>query len=180
MQKINIDKPTFSFIIIAIVLLIELFIIFPWEISKMGGLTKKQGKLIEKINSIENEWPKKDKYLDSKEKLKEEIGKIRGKFITPNQESKILSFISSSSKKFGIEINSLIPEALSPYITGDVGNFKYLPIKVKAKGNFHNLAMFIDYLNSSQYFFEVKKLSMKSSLSDNIIEMVICGAVILE
>jgi len=180
MQKINIDKPTLVSIIVASILLFELAVVFPWEVSKVGGLTKKEGELIEKINSIKNEWPKKEEYLESKEELEEEVKEIREKFITPDQESKILSFISASSKDFGIEINSLMPEVLKTYVTAKVGNFKYLPIKVKARGGFHNLARFIEHLNSSQYFFEVKKLSMESSSSTNLIEMVICGVVITE
>ena len=180
MQKINIDKPTLIFIIVAAILLFELLIVFPWEVSKVGELTKKEGELIEKINSIKNEWPRREQYSENKEILIKDIERIREKFITPNQESKMLSFISASSKDFGIEINSLMPEVLKTYVTTKVGNFKYLPIKVKAKGNFHDLAIFIDHLNSSPYFFEVKKLSMKSSFSVNLIEMVICGAVAVE
>ncbi len=180
MQKINIDKPTWGFIVVVSILVLELLVVFPWEVSKVGSLTKKEGKLVEKINFIENEWPRKGQYLEKKKSLKEEIKKIREKFITSEQESKVLSFISASSKDFGIEINSLMPEVLKTYVVSKFGNFKYLPIKVKAKGGFHNLAMFIEHLNSSQYFFEVKKLHMESSFFINSIEMVICGAVAIE
>ncbi len=177
MQKINIDKPTSVFIIVAAILLVELLVVFPWEVSKVGALTKIAGKLIEKLNSIENEWPRKDQYLENKELLKEEIQKVRGKFIARDQESKALSFISASSKDFGIKINSLTPEDLKAYTKTKVGNFEYLPIKVKARGNFHNLAMFLDHLSSSQYFFEVKELTILSGLPYSSIEMVICGVV---
>jgi len=177
MQKINIDKPTLVFVIVAAILLVELFVVFPWEISKIGGLTKKRSKLIEKLNFIENEWPRKDQYLENKELLNEEIQKVRGKFITYDQESKVLSFISASSKDFGIKINSLTPGELQSYVSTKFGKFEYLPIKVKAKGNFHNLAMFLDYLSSSQYFFEVKELAILSGLPYSSIEMVIFGVV---
>ncbi len=180
MQKINIDKPTLVFIIVAVILLFELFVVFSWEVSKIGALTKRAGKLIEKLNTIENEWPRKDQYLEDKELLKEEIKKVRGKFIAYDQESKTLSFISASSKDFGIEINSLTPEGLKAYTKTEVGNFKYLPIKVKAKGNFHNLAMFLNHLGSSQYFFEVKKLTILSGSPYNLVEMTIYGAVAVE
>jgi len=177
MQKINIDKPTLVFIVVAVILLVELLVIFPWEVSKIGALTERESKLIEKLNSIENEWPRKDQYLENKELLKEEIQKVRGKFITYDQESKALSFISGSSKDFGIEINSLTPGELQSYVSTKFGKFEYLPIKVKARGNFHNLAMFLDYLSGSRYFFEVKELAILSGLPYSSIEIVIFGVV---
>ncbi len=177
MQKINIDKPTLGFIVVAAILVVELLVIFPWEVSKIGALTRRGNKLIEKLNAIENEWPRKEQYLESKELLKKEIQRARGKFIVRDQESKALSFISVSSKAFGIEINLLTPGDLKSYTKTKVGNFKYLPIKVKAKGNFHNLAMFLDHLSDSQYFFEVKKLTILSGSPYNSVEIMICGAV---
>ena len=180
MRKINIDKQTVVFFILAAIFLGELFLIFPWEIKKISDLAKKISKVDWKISSIEGEWLKKDEYLEDKESLKKEIKEARSRFLLLEQGSKALSFISANSKDFGIEIQSLSPGKLQDYTSTEFGTFKYLPVKVKAKGKFHNLAKFLDCLSSSQYFFETKELKILHEPPCNSIEMTICGIVEVE
>jgi len=177
MQKINIDKQTVVFFILAVVLFLELFVAFPWEVKKISGLTKRTTKLAQQVTSIENEWPRKDKYLKDKRELKEEMKRIQEKFILRQQESKILSFISVSSKDFKVKIQSLTPGELEEYTSTKFGEFKYLPISIRADSKFHDLVLFLNHLNDSQYFFEVKELDILSRSPYNSIEMIICGAV---
>ena len=177
MQKINIDKQTVVFFVLAVILFGELFVVFPWEIKKISDLAKKIDKVVQRVNFIESEWPQKDKYLEDKELLKKEIKEARGRFFLSDQRSKILFFISANSKDFGVEIQSLLPGEPQDYTSTEFGTFKYLPVMVKAKGKFHNLARFFDYLGSSQYFLEVKKLDILSSPPYSSIEMTIRGII---
>lgn len=177
MQKIDIDKQIIIFLSAAAILIGELFIVFPWEMKTISNLTKKTAKIADQVNSVEREWPKKDKYLENKELLKKEVEKEKSRFLLPGQGSKALSFISANSKNFGIEIQALSPGELQDYISTKLGTFKYLPIKVKAKGKFHSLAKFLDYLGNSQYFFGVKEMSISYRAPYNIIKMVVYGIV---
>ena len=180
MQKINIDKQTVVFFILAAILSIELFVAFPWEIKKISNLTKSTTKIAQRVTSIKNEWPRKDKYLKAKRELKEDIKRIQKKFISKQQESRMLSFISVSSKDFRVKIQSLTPGELEEYTSTKFGEFKYLPVAVKADSKFHDLVLFLNHLNDSQYFFEVKKLDILSRSPYNSIEMIICGAVAVQ
>lgn len=177
MQKINIDKQTAVFLILAVVLFTELFIVFPWEIKKISDLTKRTTEAARRVISIENEWPRKGRYLKEKRELKEEIKRVEEKFISRQQESKILSFISVSSKDFKVKIQSLTPGELQEYTSTKFGEFKYLPVAIKADSKFHDLVSFLNHLNDSRYFFEVKKLDILSKSPYNSIEMIICGAI---
>lgn len=167
MRKINLDRQTVIFITLATILAGELFILFPWELRKINTFTERIAKIAERINYVENEWPQKKRYLENQKRLKAEIKKTREEFIITNQESKLLSFISASSKDFEIEIQSLSPQELQTYVSTKFGKFKYLPIKVKADGKFNNLGMFLNFLNNSQYFFEVKELTILSGSPSN-------------
>lgn len=177
MQKIDIDKHTVVFFILAVILFGEILVIFPWQIKIISDLTKKTTKISRQVNSIEREWPRKDKYLESKELLKKELKEARNRFLSPDQGSKALSFISANSKNFEVEIQSLSSGKLQDYTSTEAGEFKYLPIAIKAKSKFHNLAMFLNYLNNSQYSFEVKELNIVSGDSHNLIKMTICGII---
>ena len=177
MQKINIDKQTVVFFIIAIVLFLELFIAFPWEIKKISDLSKRTIKIAQQVTSIENDWPRKDQYLKNKSELEEEIKIIQEKFILGQQESRMLSFISVSGKDSKVKIQSFTPGELEEYTSTKFGEFNYLPITIKADSKFHDLVLFLNHLNDSQYFFEVKKLDILSRQPYNSIKMIICGIV---
>ena len=177
MQKINIDTQTVVFFVLAVVLCAEVFVAFPWEIKKISDLSKRTTKVAQQVTSIENEWPRKDEYLKDKSELGEEIKRIQGKFILREQESKLLSFISVSSEDFKVKIQSLTPGELEEYTSTKFGEFKYLPIAIKADSKFQNLVLFLNHLNDSEYFFEVKELDILSRSPYNSIEMIICGAI---
>ena len=177
MQKINIDKRTIVFFILAVILFAELFVAFPWGVKTISDLMKKTNKIAQRVASIEHDWPRKDKYLEAKEELKEEVKRVQEKFISKHQESKILSFISVSGKDFKVKIQSLTPGELEEYASTKFGEFKYLPVAIKADGKFQDLVLFLNHLNDSQYFFEVKKLDILSRFPYNSIEMIICAAI---
>ena len=177
MQKINIDKQTIIFFALAVLLLAEVFVLVPWSFKRITVLSRTAASLSRKLKSIRVDWPNKDKYIDSQEELKAQIKKAHFKFIPSQEESKLLSFISANSKNFNVNIKSLLPGKVKEYTSTHFGEFKYLPIAVKARGGFHNLAKFLDYLKNSQYFFEIKKMSISSQQPYNFIEMNICGVI---
>ena len=152
MQKINIDKQTIVFFILATILFSELLIAFPWEIKKISDLTKQTTEVAQRVTSIENQWPRKDKYLKDKSELLDEIKRIKEKFILKQQESKILSFISVSSKDFKVKIQSLTPGVIQEYTSTKFGEFKYLPVAIKADSGFHDLVLFLNYLKIANIF----------------------------
>lgn len=175
MPKINIDKQTLIFVIIVIFLLIEFTVLLPASVNRIVSLSKNVSKMRLNIERVERDWPLKDEYEKQRQVLSREIEVLRGKFIRSEEESKLLSFISGSSKDFGIEIKAMSPETLQEYTQTAAGQFQYFPIRIKARGRFHNLGQFYDYLQNSQYFFEASELKIQSNTPYNIVEMVLCG-----
>ena len=177
MPKLNLDREKLIFFILIMFLALEIFVLFPWAIDKILRLSKEVSNIKVKLIAIEKDWPKKDSYLEQEEKLKEEVDKQKSSFISLQQESKLLSFISQNSKNFAVEIESIVPKELKDYPLDKTGKLKYLPIEIKMKSNFHNLALFLDYLQSSQHFFEVKELKITSAEGFNYVNILICGLV---
>jgi Tfp pilus assembly protein PilO len=175
MQKI--DKETIIFFVLVIFLILEIGFLLPSGIKKLSKLNKEIGIIKKDIAAIKSDWPRKDSYLENNKKIKEEIKKLKSKFILPQQESKLFSFLSEKSKDFKINIESLKPLETINYTSGRFGKFKYLPISIESKGKFHNLGKFLDYLQKSDYFFEVKELYIKSDPPHHYINMTICGLI---
>ena len=76
-----------------------------------------------------------------------------------------------------MEIESLNPSKSTDYISSQYGKFKYLLISVKARGKFHNLSKFLNYLQNSEYFFEIKELDIVSRRPYHAVRIVICGLI---
>jgi Tfp pilus assembly protein PilO len=177
MRKLNFNKYIVIFSIGAVVAFVGVFLLLPFEIKKIASVSKEIAKIRGDIQNIEKDWPHKDGYLKYIEKVKTEIQSICEKFVTPQAETSLFSFISSESKNFGIDIKVIKPLALQDYISTKFGKFKYLPISIKAFGRFHNLAKFLNCLQSGKYFFEVTELKIKSNYPSHDIEIIICGLV---
>jgi len=178
MQKLKLDRQVVIFSAVIVALALEFFILLPWSIGRIIQVNKRTRKTFQDIKVVKQEWPDKDAYLEKKGQLKKDIEAIRSKFITSQETSKLLSFISSASRDFKVEIESFSPLKVEEYTSNKYGQFKYIPIEIKAKSKFHNLALFLEYLYKSQYFFEIKDLKITSGYPYNPIEITICGLIV--
>lgn len=176
MQKLNFDKKSIVFFSIVTFIIIEVAVFIPWGIKKIISSNRKIKFTATRLKNIEKDWPKKDKYVQQKKQLSKSLDEIRSKFVSAQDQSKVFSFISTSSKEFGVEIRSLLPSKAQDYTSTKFGEFKYLPIVIKAESKFHNLALFLEHLRNSKYFFEIKKINISGASKQNIVEMVICAA----
>ncbi|MBU1112266.1 MAG: type 4a pilus biogenesis protein PilO [Candidatus Omnitrophica bacterium] len=177
MQKINFDKQTVVFLILIVVIIAEVFILLPWSVKRVIDLGKKTAILKKQIETVENDWPRLSQYADVNEKLRREIEINQNRFINSEEASKSLSFISEASKEFNIEIKSFLPGKSQDPLNLSGQKLFYLPINIKAKGQFHNLALFLSFLQNSQYFFEVQQLKIVSDYPYNSLEMILCGII---
>ncbi|MBN3040522.1 MAG: type 4a pilus biogenesis protein PilO [Candidatus Omnitrophica bacterium] len=172
MQKLNIDKQTLIFSIWVAVLVLELFLLLPFSIGRIVILNKSIAALERDLINVQREWPRKEEYIERKQNLESDIANLNSKFTQSREVSKLLSFISSSSKEFAIEVQAVSPGKLTDYPGSEAGEYQYLPINIKAKGQYHNLGRFFDFLQRSEYFFEGKELNMYYDYPYNNLEII--------
>jgi len=177
MQNIKFQKKTIIFFSLAAFLALEVFIMLPAGVKGLVSLSKRIAVTRGQISAIERDWPNKEKYSGQRDKLKSEIEKVKARLVSPQEESKLLSFVSTSSKDFNVEIQSMYPDKPQEFALVESTQLKYLPINLKAKGGFDELSRFLRHLQSSSYFFDVKSLSIKSGYPYNEVEALICAIV---
>jgi Tfp pilus assembly protein PilO len=175
MSKLKIDKQTTIFIILATFFLVELAVLLPFSINRIVSVNKKIVKTKKDLENIASEWPNKDNYIIDQDKLNSEIGALREKFLGSKDESKLLSFISRAGKEHRVEIQSMSPTEFTPYPETQFGSFSYFPIRIRARSRYHSLAQFYEFIQSSDYFFEVTEFNMRADSPYNVLELVICG-----
>ena len=176
MQKIKLNKQFIIFLAVSVFFLLEVIVLLPMGIKKIFVLNKEKNDFTQKIKNIEIDWLSKGIYESKKNDLSKEIEEMRNKSILYKQSSTLISFISSTSKDFGVQIKTISPGQLKEY-QENLENFKLLPIKIKSKSNFHDFVNFLDQLQSSKYFIEMKGLEITTEDEDIFIEMEICGLV---
>ncbi|MCK9574321.1 MAG: hypothetical protein M0R20_08050, partial [Candidatus Omnitrophica bacterium] len=135
MRKLKLDKNIILAVVTAAVLTGEIVLLI-LGIGAVVNINKKISKTRQDIATIEKEWPIKDNYINRSESLKQEIAVLREKFILPQQDSALFSYISSESKNFNVQIKAIKPQALRDYAAGKVGKFKCLPINISAISSF--------------------------------------------
>ncbi|MEI8349495.1 MAG: hypothetical protein WCI77_05035 [Candidatus Omnitrophota bacterium] len=177
MRKLKIERNVIIFTAIIAIAVLELLVLLPLEVSRIVAVQKKISGIKRNLVTIETDWPNKDTYIRNQEAIREAIVGTHGKFVSPQEASNLFSFISSGGKKFNVEIKVLNPADLQEYASTKAGKIKYLPITISLQSSFHNLARFLEYLQTSQYFFEVKELKIGSGFPTNAVEMVLCGLV---
>ncbi|MDD5194630.1 MAG: type 4a pilus biogenesis protein PilO [Candidatus Omnitrophica bacterium] len=175
MRKIKVNKELTIFATLVVIIIAELLFGLPMTIANISNLNGKIKKMRQELSTVQKEWPRKEEYLKRKEALETEIITLESKYIPAAQASSFLSFISSEAKNYNIEILTLRPGKPSNYAKSSLGQFNYLPIDIEAKGNFHNLALFLNALNSSKYFFEITNLNISYGYPYNSVGMTICG-----
>ncbi|MCF7873448.1 MAG: type 4a pilus biogenesis protein PilO [Candidatus Omnitrophica bacterium] len=171
MQKIKLDKQLVIFISLALVLIVELFILLPWQISRISKMAKGANSLKQKIETTKTEWSRKSDYLTKISNLEDKIKKNKNKIVSSGHESKLISFISKSSQNYGVKVKAITP--LDPFSTENK-KFNYIPFRIEAEGSFHDLGNFLNFLQKSDYFFEVKELTI-TGYRPNKINMLLCG-----
>ena len=177
MQKIKLDKQTIIFVALSFALIVELSFLLPWSIKRMVRLNKKIGDLKSRLETFRKEWADKENYLSRQKELSWKVQGALDKLIVPGEEPGLLSLVSKRSEDFNVEIQALSPGELIDYPEAKSEKFYYLPLAIKAKSSFHNLALFLDDLQHSKFLFEIKNLRITSRGDVNSAEMILCGLV---
>jgi hypothetical protein len=175
MQKLKVDRQLAVFCALLLLIIAELGV-FPWAVKKLVSLNKDISKFKGDLEYITREWPQRDLYESIKSGRQKEIERVQDKFLLPREESKVFPFISESGKRFNIEVEAISPGRPTDY-GQEASEFSYFPIKIKAKGHFHDLVKFLACLQGSEYFFEARELSLVYAEPYNVAHIVICGLV---
>ncbi|MFH1876521.1 MAG: hypothetical protein ABH865_06495 [Candidatus Omnitrophota bacterium] len=163
------------FAVAAAALVAELLIFLPLELGVLVKLNAKIVTMKKDLAMIKQEWPRRETFLTQNETLGEENKQLIAKYISADQESSLLSFISALGKEKNVEIKSLRPGKLQAYVKGKLGTFSYFPVDVEGQSGFHNLALLLQEAQRSRYFFDVLELSVTSGERTNDVQMVLCG-----
>ncbi len=176
MLKVKLNKTIIILGVLSLVAVVEISV-FTLEVKQLISLNKETSDLKAKLKRTEEEWRRKEVYLARIETLKKEKMDSLAKSILAEEVPGLLSFISSESKNFNVEINSLKPGSLEKYASLGSFKFYYLPLNIEAQGNFHRVANFLNFLQQSRYFFEIRDLEISGAPPQGLVSLVICALV---
>ncbi len=176
MQKLKLNKPLVIFLTVILFLALELLFLLPQASRRISNLNRKRLLASSKLKAAREEWPRQDIYLNKSKELSEQVKIIQKRFILSQDMPQVLNFIADNAETFKVEIIELSPLVQSGVPLEQPASFTYAPITLKAKSKFHSLAMFLECLQASQYFFEVKELNITSGPDYPLVEIKLCTA----
>lgn len=161
MQKLKLDKKTFSCLILYAIFIVDLVFILPSQAKNFIDLHSKVRKLKKKIALYKTDISSQDKFIDEKDRIEIDILDLEGKIMAAQDISTVSTYISNKAKENAVEILEIIFSKPKEYKTSTEGKFSYLPIKIKARAGFHSLAQFFNALERGYYFLETEDLSIE-------------------
>jgi Tfp pilus assembly protein PilO len=128
----------------------------------MSRLSRKVSEINEKIDFTNRTVVKMAQREETLERLTAELESYAGGFPREKEISRLLEKISSTAKDEGVKISTINPSELDPIKTGKDKVYYYaLPISVKAKSGYHELASFISEVESGKRYLDVQGLKLQ-------------------
>ncbi len=177
MQKFEVDKKTVVLLAFYVFLVIDLVIIVPLQIKKLTSLHSQFLRMQRRIRQYEEDKHLKDTFAARKEKIIFSIEQLKNKIVDSSDIITLSTYISTKAKENAVELEEILPDRMEPYKTTSEGKFYYLPLRIKAKAGFHNLAQFINVLEEGFYFLEVRELEVKENTPYHKVKLVVVAIV---
>jgi len=154
--KKYITKERLIFIGLLFVLILEIFVLVPYGVGRVFALTKKNNESRKKISAVKAEWPRKDSYLEKKNKLSESIEKEKTSLSVCGSLEDLISYVSACANKSKVRIETIAP-------IGDEG------LAIEFSGGYHHFGNFFDMLQNEKYLVKVKKIMIIAEDNVNVL-----------
>lgn len=152
------NKKVIIGLVLLLAIVVDVFFVFGFQISRFANADKKVKELNEKINVYQRDSLAKSNLLQSKETLDTEIMLTESHFLAKEEVTYILSEINKAAKKTGIDIrNTRLEEIVDA--GGSFGvNFFYLPVTISVSSSYHQLGLFLNSLEKKDIPIRLKEV----------------------
>lgn len=161
MQKFKVDKKTLIRSAFYVVLVLEIIFFLPLQVKYLFNLRSKVKDLRTKVTQCREDINCQSKFTDQQERIKIETLNLETKIITTQDIFTVSAYIADKAKENSVEILQLLPQKPEAFKTIPEGKFSYLPLKIEAKGGFHNIAKFLNVVSRGYYFLETRELKIR-------------------
>lgn len=152
------NKKVIIGIILLVAIVVDIFFVFGFQVSRFANADKKIKDLNAKIATYDRDSAAKPNLLKSKEELETEIMLTESHFLDRQEVTYILSEINKAAKKTGIDIRNTRLEEVED-AGGSFGvNFFYLPVSISVSSNYHQLGLFLNHLENKDIPIRLKEV----------------------
>ncbi len=161
---------------LAVFILADALLVLVPQAGSFGKIAAKYRDISKKLQELQVGILSRSRRMKAKKTLKEEVAFLEKKIPGPKSDlGPYLSLISRVAKKTHIGLVSIDPLSSQKAPKNKYYKLFYLPFKLVIRDTYHNLGRFINALENSSWFLEVKEIKISGSYPKNNIEMVVCG-----
>lgn len=137
-------------IVLLVAILVDIFFVFGFQISRFAAADKKIKKIVEKTAAYERDSIAKPQLVKTKAEFENEIMLTESHFLSKEEVTYILSEINKAAKRTGIDIKNTRLEEIRD-AGGSYGvKFFYLPVSLSVISGYHQLGIFLNELERKE------------------------------
>jgi hypothetical protein len=172
MQKLKLNKKIIIYISFYAILALDLAVVVPLQVYKIIRVKAQASDFKKKITFFERETALEVSLFDEKIRINKEITDKENKIASQGDTSAISVFLSNKAKETNFDAQEIILGKLQETKTVSTGGkFFYLPVRITGRAGFHNLAQFVNALETGPYSLQVKEFSIKEAKPYHIIDI---------
>jgi len=165
-----------TFAVLVVFILGDIFFILFVQASGFGKISKSYKEISGKLKSLQEDLLNQSKKVEYLNQLKTRLVVLEKRVAFDKRDvTTTLSLITNIASNRGITVISIKPMDVVFFKKVKDYDFFLLPFKVVIADGYHDLARFINDLESSEHFFAVTELNIKGNYPKNNVEMTICG-----
>lgn len=168
-QNIGEDKRNLIIgIAIFVIILIILLSFMKWQISNLKRLNPQLSVLARDVKSARSDLKLKSNFELRYDQAKVKMIDMEKRIPKEEEVYLILDEISLISKESGVKISQLKPliDNEKVVVKTDTGDYYQLPMYIDASAGYHQLGMFLNYIEYSDIFMKVSEIEISQSGSD--------------
>lgn len=154
--------------ILLFVFLVDYFLLMKPQLDALYKVNSDSNVVSGQLKEAKDNIQKKDFYIKEVDKLKEKVVQSNEKVKTKDEVPFILEKISLLADQNNIKIDQILPNSENQELVLEDNSKKYysLPIFIQARSNYHNFGRFINGIENSNIFFNIKSFTVTATEND--------------
>lgn len=154
--------------VLLVIFLLDYFLLMKPQLDTFFKVNSKISVLSAELKEAKENITKKSFYLSEVQKLKKRVSEANAKVKPKEDLPSILEQISLLADQNKLKIDQILPNSENQTLVLEDNKKKYysLPIFIQARSDYHNFGRFINSIENSDIFFNIKSFTISSTESD--------------
>jgi type IV pilus assembly protein PilO len=157
-----------------VVFLLDYFLIMQFQLGALFQLNPKLTTVAEDMRSTRSDIAKIGEYRQQIVSLGAMAKKVNSKIHTRDEIPLVINNVTRLAKRNSIRIEQIMPDssAPEPIVKDSEGQYYAVPLRIEARGTYHDFGRFINQLENEEVFLTIGNFRMDASPLDSALHVI--------